>query len=386
MRSQRKPSHEGITVRHGRSCASRASDACNCKPSFQAHVYDARERRRIRKTFATVSEAKAWRREAMTALSRGTMKAPTKQTLRDAADAWLLGAKEGKIRTRSGDPWKPSTLRGYEAALRRRVLPRLGHLKLSDVRRNDVQDLADWMLAAGADPSTVRNALMPLRAIFRRAVSRSEVAVNPTQGIELPAVRGRRDRIASPVEAAALLAALPEGDQALWATAMYAGLRLGELRALDWKHVDLQAGVIRVERSYDRIEGYVEPKSRAGKRTVPIPSGLREFLIAHKLRSGRSEGLVFVSTLGNPFDPATVSRRAEKAWEKSKLTKIGMHECRHTFASLMIAAGVNPKALSTFMGHASITITLDRYGHLFPGSEDEAAGLLDAYLARAVNA
>ena len=63
-----------------------------------------------------------------------------------------------------------------------------------------------------------------------------------------------------------------------------------------------------------------------------------------------------------------------------------MHECRHTFASLMIAAGVNAKALSTFMGHASITITLDRYGHLFPGSEEEAAGLLDAYLTRAVNA
>ena len=62
---------------------------------------------------------------------------------------------------------------------------------------------------------------------------------------------------------------------------------------------------------------------------------------------------------------------------------IGLHECRHTFASLMIAAGVNAKALSSFMGHSSVTITLDRYGHLFPGSEAEAAGLLDEYLARA---
>ncbi|TMC25960.1 MAG: hypothetical protein E6J32_12960 [Chloroflexi bacterium] len=62
---------------------------------------------------------------------------------------------------------------------------------------------------------------------------------------------------------------------------------------------------------------------------------------------------------------------------------MGLHECRHTFASLMIAAGVNAKALSSFMGHSSVTITLDRYGHLFPGSEAEAAGLLDEYLARA---
>lgn len=71
-------------------------------------------------------------------------------------------------------------------------------------------------------------------------------------------------------------------------------------------------------------------------------------------------------------------RCAVEAW---KLTPITLHECRHTFASLIIAAGVNPKALQTFMGHSSITVTLDRYGHLFPGSEGEAAVLLDAYLA-----
>ena len=68
------------------------------------------------------------------------------------------------------------------------------------------------------------------------------------------------------------------------------------------------------------------------------------------------------------------------AWTEAGLDRITPHSCRHTFASLMIAAGVNAKALSTFMGHANIGITLDRYGHLMPGSEEEAAGLLDAYL------
>ena len=72
--------------------------------------------------------------------------------------------------------------------------------------------------------------------------------------------------------------------------------------------------------------------------------------------------------------PLTLVRRPRPCWD--------LHECRHTFASLMIAAGVNAKALSTYMGHASITITLDRYGHLMPGNEEEAAGLLDPYLAR----
>jgi integrase len=75
-----------------------------------------------------------------------------------------------------------------------------------------------------------------------------------------------------------------------------------------------------------------------------------------------------------------LQRRADKTWNAAELERITPHECRHTFASLMIAAGVNAKALSTFMGHAKIGITLDRYGHLMPGSEAEAAGLLDGYL------
>jgi integrase len=151
--------------------------------------------------------------------------------------------------------------------------------------------------------------------------------------------------------------------------------------ALDWQHVDLAACVIRVERSFDPKAGvYITPKSRAGTRKVPIASVLREPLIAHKLRAGRSEGLVFSTRAGTPFDSWAVKARADKAWLAAGLTPIGLHESRHTFASLMIGAGVNAKALSTYMGHASIGITLDRYGHLMPGNEAEAAGLLDAYL------
>jgi integrase len=131
-------------------------------------------------------------------------------------------------------------------------------------------------------------------------------------------------------------------------------------------------------------EGLVEPKSKKGRRNVPIASVLREYLIGHKLRSGRNEGFAFGRSAETPFDPRALVRRAETAWKnaKPKLESIGLHECRHTFASLMIAAGVNAKALSTYMGHSSITVTLDRYGHLMPGNENEAADLLDAYLAR----
>jgi integrase len=373
----------GIEVRHARSCASRSGARCNCSPSYQANVWSSRDRTRIRKTFPTLAAAKSWRAEATVALDRGAMRAPSATTVREAGEAWVAGARDGTIRNRSGDRYKPSVVRGYEASLRRRILPDLGARRLSDVRRSDLQDLADRMLAEGLDPSSVRNALMPLRVLFRRAVSRGEVAVNPCDRLQLPAVRGRRDRIASPAEAAQLIAAVPARDRAIWATALYGGLRRGELMALRWDDVDLEAGVIRVERSWDPKErSDVGTKSRGGRRRVPMAGSLRRHLLEHRLLAGSGEGFVFGRSPALPFDYSSTRTRAIRAWRLAGLDPIGLHECRHTYASLMIAAGVNAKALSTYMGHASITITLDRYGHLMPGNESEAAELLETLLTR----
>ena len=246
--------------------------------------------------------------------------------------------------------------------------------------------IPDRLQAVGLGASTVRNYIASLRPIFRRAIIRGDIAVNPTTGLALPAARGRRERIASPDEAARLLSALAPADRAIYATAMYAGLRRGELMALRWEDVDLAGGIIRVERSWDaKARVLIETKSRAGRRRVPVVAALRDHLVEHKLRSGRSEGLVFSRNGATPFDARALARRAATAWKNTRpeLHPIGLHEARHTCASIFIAAGVNLKALSTFMGHASITITLDRYGHLLPGSEEEAAGLVDEYLARA---
>src|SRR4029077_12266407 len=132
-----------------------------------------------------------------------------------------------------------------------RILPELGGVRLGDLQRRDVQRLANELLAEGRDPSTVRNALMPLRVIYRRAIEDGDLAVNPTAHLRLPAVRGRRERIASPEEGQLVPSALPGRARAIWATALYAGLRRGELMALRWEDVDLAQGVIHVERSYD---------------------------------------------------------------------------------------------------------------------------------------
>ena len=167
----------------------------------------------------------------------------------------------------------------------------------------------------------------------------------------------------------------------MWAVAKYAGLRLGELLALRWEDVNLAEGTIRVDRSWDSKAGEIEPKSAAGRRTVPVPGVLRDYLVEHRMRG--SEGFVFGRSPQRPFNPTAVRARAARAWEEVKLNPIGIHECRHSYAAMMIAAGVNAKALSTYMGHSSIQVTFDKYGALMPGNEEEAAGLLGAYLERA---
>jgi integrase len=264
--------------------------------------------------------------------------------------------------------------------MRLRVLPEFGTVRISDLHRTDVQDLIDDLLGQGFEGGTIQGTVRPLAVILRRSVKRGDLVMNPCDGLDLPASEGRRDRIADPLEADELIKAIGEQERALWASAMYAGLRRGELMALRWENVDLANGVIRVEHGWDQQEGEIELKSDAGRRKVPVAAALRDHLLEHRLTTGRDQGLVFGRTADRPFVPRNVIDHADDAWKDAKLDRITLHECRHTFASLMIAAGVNAKALSTYMGHANISITLDRYGHLMPGNEEEAAGLLDVYL------
>jgi integrase len=372
---------EGIEVRHAKGCRARSGGRCSCSPSYRVRVWSQRERKRVRKTFASLAEAKSWRAEALVALGQGTLRAPVPQTVRVAAELWLDGARQGNVRDRSGRAYKPSTIRTYSEKLDAYVLPALGEHRLSELRRRDVQALADSMLASGLSPSTVRNAIDPLRAIYRRSIQRDEVAVNPTTNLDLPASRRKRERIASAGDAKGLLDALPPEERATWATAFYAGLRRGELRALRCSDVDLGRSEIRVARSWDQYEGAIEPKSEASARMVPLLAVLRDFLDEHLLATERSgEDLVLGRTPRDAFVASTVRSRAIRAWKTAGLEPITLHECRHTFASLLIASGENPKAVQEFMGHSTITETFDRYGHLFPGARDEARARMDAYL------
>lgn len=352
--------------------------------TYEAAVYVAAEKRAIRRTFPTLAAARKWRSDALRAVREHRLHGPSRVTFRQAAEEWLAEAKAGRATTKSGTPYKPSVLASYEAALNRRVLPAIGARRLEDITTGQLQRLVDRWGKEGLSGSTIRNALMPIRVVYRRAVRRGVVAVNPASGLELPAPARRRERIASPLEVAALLDALAPADRALWSVAFYAGLRSGEIQALRWIDVDLAAGRIHVRRSWDPgTRTFVAPKSRAGARTVPMAGALRDELVGHRMRTGREgEQLVFGRTPEIPQANANILARARRTWERAGLAPFGLHEARHSAVSLWIAAGVNIRQIATYAGHGSTSFSLDRYGHLLAGDEQTTSGLLDAFLAR----
>jgi integrase len=349
---------------------------------YRASVWDAARERRIRKTFGSMAAAKAWRSDASKALRSGANLTPSKVTVDAAVAEWLAGAKDGTIRTRGRKPYKPATVRAVEQNYRIRLADKFGGRAMSSIGTLELQDFIDGLDADDVNASTIQNAVLPLRLIYRRARARDDVPSDPTDGIELPELTSRGNRVPpSPKAAAGLLEALGAADRPLWATAMLAGLRRGELMALTWENIDLTAPILRVDRSYDPgSQTFQSPKSRHGVRTVPIVRTLLPHLRDHMMRSGRREGLVFGRDAEQPFNASAIQKRADLAW--AKLERVTLHACRHLYASMSIAAGVNANALCSYMGHSSIAVTYDLYGHLFPGNEAEAAALLDIYLER----
>jgi integrase len=139
--------------------------------------------------------------------------------------------------------------------------------------------------------------------------------------------------------------------------------------------------VIRVRRGWDDVEGDQEVKTAAGRRNVPLAGLLRRELAAHKLRTGRGDDeVVFGRSPTLPFTPSTVRRRAIAAWTAARLEPLSPHEARHTFASYLIASGMNPKQVQVFVGHNDIRTTFNVYGHLLDGDVDTARAALDQLL------
>ena len=281
----------GIYERHSRTCpaetvkARSAGAKCNCTPTYRVRVWSPRDGKRIDKSFPTKTEARQWQPEAKVEIRKGTRRAPMKKTVANAFQELLVGMKDGSIRSSARAPYKPATIRSYGFGISKLLETEIASRRVGDLERPDLQRLFDRLSADGASVEVLNQCLNPLRVVYRRALRDGEVGLDPTEGLELPVPSGNgRDRIVAEDDAARLIAATDERDQGIWATAFYAGLRVGEIQGLDCGHIEPDpggevVGWIKVERQYDhQTNTYGTPKSEAGIRLVPILDQLAPFI------------------------------------------------------------------------------------------------------------
>ena len=152
---------EGIRKRHSKGCPAKEGGRCRCRAGYEAWVFSKREGKKIRRTFPREAEAKSWRADALAALARGGLRAAKPTTVEQAWASWYAGAKTGAVTNRSGDPYKPSALRSYEQAMRLRVLPAFRRTRLTDLRRPDLQEFVNRLVAEGVNPPRSRSPSSP---------------------------------------------------------------------------------------------------------------------------------------------------------------------------------------------------------------------------------
>ncbi len=178
-----------------------------------------------------------------------------------------------------------------------------------------------------------------------------------------------------------------------WALLLARGLRRGELCGLRWEHVDLDGGALRVVETVVVVDGKAvasEPKTGAGRRSIPLDTQLVALLRAHKARQAHERlaagpayedgGYLVADESGKPYHPDTVSDWFDRACGKAKVPRIRLHDACYTAAPLMLAVGTPVRVVSEMLGHASPTITLSVYAHVLPGMAEEAGERLSALL------
>jgi integrase len=338
-------------------------------------------------TFERKKDADVRHSEIRVDIKAGVHLAPSKcPTVAEAGHEWIRGAELG-----SGGrdaPLERSTVKQYKEHLRLHIAPLIGSLKLSDVSISVVRNFEGKLRDKGRSPKMVRMILTSLGAILADAGERGQSARNAVHEMRRSRKKkGRNSRqqrslkvgvdIPSPQEIGAIFGAAKPHWRPLFITAAFTGLRASELRGLIWANVDLKANELHVVQRADVFNEIGAPKSAKGRRTVPFGSFVANTLKAHRLTLGGCD-LVFPNTKGKidrltniiqrGLIPTVEAAGLVDATGKAKYT--GMHLFRHFYASWCIDRGLPPKVIQERLGHASITMTYDRYGHLFPKGND----------------
>jgi integrase len=354
---------------------------------WQAGYVDGAGERRF-KVFNKKSDAEAWLVETRHDVARGIhTPGSISPTVKEAATLWIKRCNEKRL--------EQTTVKGYEEHVDLHIVPFIGSKKLSDLTVPAVNAFTDQLRETGLSAAMIKKVVRSLGAIFKEARRRGLSNVAPTVGLELdlPERDDPRPVIPTKAELQAIIAGATSRKSLFWRAlvlvAVFCGLRASELRGLRWADVDLDARQVNVTQRADASHKIGKLKSKAAYRSLRLSSLVLNALREWKLLCPKGDlGLVFPNGIGkvesyaNLIDRGFAPIQIEAGVTAQKeavdaagaaavvtVAKYGLHALRHACASLWIEQGHNPKQIQTLMGHNSIKVTFDTYGHLFADSE-----------------
>lgn len=326
-----------------------------------------------KKSFARKADADRYRTEVEHKLHTGAYVDPAagKETFKMYAERW-----------RAIQVHRTKTADRVASELTRHVYPAIGSKPIAAIRPSDVQALTTALTAKKLAPSTVRTMMATVRAVFRAAVHDRVIALNPTEHVTLPEAP-RKQIVPLPVATIeAIAAAIAPRFRALVVLGAGTGLRPGELFGLRSEDVDFLRRTVRVEQQMGKVGGKPTvgpPKTRGSYRTIPIGDAVTVEVSEHVRRFPPVGGFVFTTAAGSMINDAAFRAHVWRpAVTAAGVPKTGMHQLRHFYASVLIAAGQSVKVVSERLGHSNAAMTLNVYSHLWPADEDQTRTAIDA--------
>jgi len=290
---------------------------------------------------------------------------------------------------RGASRWSTNTQATYGLIIRKQIVPHLGNTKIVDLTPRTVQLWIDRLGKEKLSASLIENAKIVLSGACRDAVQMGIIPVNPTTGVRLPKRTTKRMPTWKPAEVQTMLAACGDDLQmrTFYILALTTGMRPGELRGLKWQDSDLAKKRLTCERTFTRdakFRAVLGTTTKSGRdRVIALADETAKALTSWKTaqdarkqeygKGWHNEGFVFDRGNGEFWHANTVEHKHARLQEKAKVTKIRLHDLRHTAATLMVEADVHPKVIADILGHSSIAITMDRYAH--PGIEMQRKGI-----------
>jgi integrase len=308
------------------------------------------------------------------ARSGGTFRARSRDTIGAWVKQWLEHEKKPSLAS--------STFAVYEVAWRVHAKPLIETRRLDNFSSDDVARVYAELRNKSIGGRTVQVVAKVVRAAFDAAIRREKYphAMNPWRIVPIPRHTYKEARVLTAAETQRFLTAA-RGDrfEALWALALFGGLRLGECLGLKWEDVDLDSGELRARQQATEVYGRVAVgplKTKSSRRNLVV-TGIALEALGRRKAAADSEGhrspFVFTAPNGALLDRNNVRRRHfAEVCKQAKITGLRPHDLRHTMTSHAIAAGLSPIAVAQRLGHGSTRMTLDRYGHAMPGQQKEA--------------